>query len=263
MRLRSVVLLLLMTSHLTFAMKIDRVILSGDKPFYLDFWPYAARAWKQLLGIKPTLVIIGDHKVDTSLGDVIRFKPIKGVPTGLTAQVIRLLLPALFPNDVCIISDIDQLPIKASYFRDMIASIPVNKFVIYNDKAYKKDTKRLPMCYCVAQGKTFAELFNLKSPQDISRKIKKWNSYNHGFFTDEQILYNYIKHWKDSRKRCVKLGDGLGPRDKRRINRNRWKYDPALVKKGFYVDAHLLRPYKTHKKELDNLARLAGVKNIP
>ncbi len=244
-------------------MKIDRVILSGDKSFYLDFWPYAARAWKQLLGVKPTLAVIGDVKVDTSLGDVIRFKPIRGIPSGLQAQVIRLLLPTLFPNDVCIISDIDQLPINASYFRDKIAAISDDKFVVYNNKAYKHSLKRVPMCYCVAQGKTFSEVFHVRSRKDFAKKIKQWYSLKHGFTTDERILYSYLKKWKHAHSRCIRLGDTLGPFDKRRINREFWGYDPLLLKKGdYYVDAHLLRPYKKYQPQLDRLARLAGIRNI-
>ncbi|HLB40602.1 MAG TPA: hypothetical protein VJJ83_02325, partial [Candidatus Babeliales bacterium] len=80
--------------------KLDRVILSTDnKPEYIQFWPIVARAWQELVGLRPTLVLVADEsvQVDTSLGDVIRFQPVPEVPTGLQAQVLRLFLPVLFP----------------------------------------------------------------------------------------------------------------------------------------------------------------------
>jgi hypothetical protein len=257
---RGVLILVLISGINLHALKIDRVILSGDKPFYLDFWPYAARAWKQLIGVKPTLAVIGTIPVDESLGDVIRFQPLKGISTGVHAQVIRLLLPILFPDEVCIISDIDQLPINRAYFQDAITHIPDDKFVIYNDKSYPDEPGRIPMCYCVAKGRTFKDLFGVETREDIERTVRLWGSLGFGFHTDELVLSRSIASWSLYATRCFKLGDTLGPSDKRRINRHFWGYDPQLLKENYYVDAHLLRPYFQHQEELDRLARLAGVR---
>ncbi len=265
MRISEIIACLILVSFTSmFPFKIDRVILAADaNPFYLDFWPYAARAWKQLIGVTPTLALVADEsvQVDESLGEVIRFRPIKGMPAGLQAQVIRLLLPVLFPHDICILSDIDQLPLKKSYFHEPIASIPPDKFVIYNDDAYRGAEQRFPICYCVAKGTTFRDLFHVSTIQGIRRLMGEWYRFGWGFHTDELVLYRSLMDWKEAASRLVKLGDGLGPSDKRRINRAFWHYDPALLKKGYYVDAHLLRPYKRYKKELDALAQLAGVRS--
>ena len=262
MRFLWIFLLVIFGSTTSHAFKITRVILSANNDsMYLDFWPYTAKAWKQLIGIKPTLALIGDEtvKVDESLGDVIRFKPIPGVPTGLHAQLIRLLVPAYFPNEYCIISDIDQLPIKKSYFIDQVRSIANDKFIVYNNWCYGK-VRRFPMCYVAAQGKTFRELFRINTEQDIPKIIKHWASLGKGFNTDELVLYTTLVTWKQYTKRCVKLNDTLGPNDNRRINSKTWEYTPELVRQKYYVDARLLRPYSRYKKELDRLATLAGVR---
>jgi hypothetical protein len=256
------ILSLLVYMPLSQALKITRVILSAnDDSTYLDFWPYAAKAWTQLIGVRPTLALIGDEnvQVDESLGDVIRFKPIPGVSTGLHAQLIRLLLPIYFPNDGCIISDIDQLPIRRSYFIDQVKRIPSDKFIVYNNRCYGKYARRFPMCYVAARGYTFKDLFKIKTEQDIPKRIKQWARLGMGFNTDELVLFFTLMRWDQYRTRCVKLNDTLGPRDNRRINRQRWHYIPELVRKHYYIDAHLLRPYKKHKKELNRLATLAGV----
>ena len=246
----------------SFALRIDRVILSSNaNPLYLEFWPYAAKAWNQLIGIKPTLALIGDEtvKVDESLGDVIRFEPIVGIPTGLHAQLIRLLVPAYFPHEVCILSDIDQLPMSKSYFIDQISTLGDDKFVIYNDLCYGPDIQRFAMCYVAAQGRVFQDIFNIPDTASIAHILKTWASYNLGFDTDELLLYKYITQWTKYTTHCVKLGDTLGPWSNRRIQRYLWQYDPKKIQDKYYIDACLIRPYHEYKQELDKLAQLAGV----
>ncbi|MBA3954444.1 hypothetical protein H0X48_03950 [Candidatus Dependentiae bacterium] len=251
------------------ALKLDRVILAtNNNPLYIEFWPYVAKAWTQLIGIKPTLALIADEdvKIDESLGDVIRFKPLPGVPDGLYAQVIRLLLPAYFPNDGCIISDIDQLPLQRSYFVNTIASVPDNQFIVYNNWCYGKTTPRYPMCYVAAKGQVFKKLFDIQTVEDIPTIVERWASMGLGFDTDETILYHTLVNWKFYKTECTKLNDTLGLLDKRRILDNRkassapLHYKPHLVRKNFYVDAFLPRPYSKYKTELDNLAYLAGIR---
>jgi len=116
------------------AIKLDRVILAtNDNPEYIEFWPLVAKAWKEIVGIQPTLALIGDEsvQVDESLGDVIRFAPIEGVSTGNYARTIRLLLPILFEDEVCLISDIDMLPLSKEYYQGSIADVPEDNFVVY------------------------------------------------------------------------------------------------------------------------------------
>ena len=207
----AIVLCISFTS-LTYGFTLDRVILSSNNnPLYLEFWPYAAKAWTQLIGIRPTLALIADSsvQVDETLGDVIRFEPIPGVPTGLHAQLIRLLLPAYFPSDGCILSDIDQLPINKSYFIDQVRDIANNKFIIYNNLAYGPDIKRFAMCYVAARGSVFKEVFNIPDISSIPQIIKSWVEKKLGFDTDELLLYNYVTNWQDYSTQCIKLNDNL------------------------------------------------------
>lgn len=99
---------------------------------YFDFWPIVAKAWKRLIGIKSTLALITDKdvEVDEMVGDVIRFKPIPGVSTSLQSQLVRLMLPAYFEDEICIISDIDMIPISKSYHIDSAKELPEDVFVV-------------------------------------------------------------------------------------------------------------------------------------
>ena len=240
--------------------KIDRVILSTDNnPLYIEFWPIVAKVWKEYIGVQPTLALIAtkDVKIDETVGQVIRFEPIKGIPIALQAQCMRLILPAFFEDDVCIISDIDMIPLNKQYFLDTIKDFADDSFVIYKNGYYEahRHTGLLPMCYNVSKGKNFKEIFEIKDPKDIKEieeKIIYWSSLNWGWSTDERMLNKYVTNWKHYKDKCIKLGHY----DDRRIDRIHWHYDANGVRNGSYVDAHCLRPYSLYKKVIDDMVNL-------
>jgi len=238
-------------------MRIDRVILATDgNDLYADFWPLVAAAW-QRFGIRPTLAVIGDEvQVDERLGEVIRFEPLTGVPTGLHAQAIRLLLPTLFPDDVCLLSDIDMLPLNGRYFTSAVSAVAPDRFVVFRDAAYAAQERRFPICYNAARGATFLEIFGNGSKRTIAASISEWAGRNLGWHTDELVLHEYVSRWSASSMRCVKLGHGV----RRRIDRSCWRFRPWLVPFGRYYDAHLLRPYAAHRAEIDRLAWWIGIR---
>lgn len=234
------------------AFKLTRVIVASDEnPTYSEFWPITSRMWKEVVGLTPTLAFISDNpkKIQKGFGDVLCFKPIKDIPTSFQAQVIRLLLPALFPEDYCIISDIDMIPLQKNYFIDSVKSIADNCFVVYRDKAYAPDYPQYPMCYLAAQGKTFAEIFNIRTKKDIKKIMKEWYQLGYGYTTDERMLYKKLHEWSAFKSRCILLGEGVGPR----IDRIDWQYDKQKLRNNFYIDSHMLRPYSTHKQQIDTL----------
>lgn len=240
------------------ALKLDRAIVSTDtNPTYIEFWPIVARAWKELIGVQPTLALIApaDVVVDETVGDVIRFEPLPGIPTALQAQVIRLLLPALFPDDGCVISDIDMIPINKKYFIDSVQNAPDNAFVVYRNKAYDAHAHRYPMCYNAARGSVFSEIFHITSREEIPDKIKQWHALNLGWATDELVLYRSLAQWPQQKTRIVRLNHGV----ERRIDRIDWNFDCTAATRKFYIDAHCLRPYHVYKKEIDTLLLALGV----
>lgn len=248
------------------ALKLDRVILATDAhPDYIEFWPTVAKAW-QNMGIKPTLALIAhaDVQIDESLGDVVRVEPIDGIPTSFQAQTIRLLLPTLYPDDGCILSDIDMIPLNRAYFVDSVAHCPDDSFVVYRDKAYHEHEQKYPMCYLAAQGSTFQEIFHVATLSGIRKKIQALYDLDLGWNTDELMLYYYVNEWKDFETRCVKLGHGV----QNRVDRSHWVHDSGLLRSGHYIDAHCPRPYSRHKKSIDKLVsvqnnKLSTIKMYP
>ena len=97
-------------------MKIDRVIVSTTShKNYINFWPIVSKSWKNL-GIIPTLIYTSNKKIKfDSEQDVLNIN-VRGIDPIFTAQNARLLVPSLYPNDVCLTSDIDIMPLSKNYF---------------------------------------------------------------------------------------------------------------------------------------------------
>lgn len=250
------------------SIKIDRVIVATNaNADYIEFWPIVAKAWKEVVGIKPTLALIADDSVivDETIGDVIRFKPIDNIPTSFQAQIIRHLLPIYFEDEVSIISDIDMLPMNKYYFTESVKDVPEDNFIVYRDKAYLyyerkaewirdfPDYPGLPMCYCAAKGKVFKDVFDIKSTEDIESKIIEWyNTFyaQWGWSTDEFVLYNSIRFWKKRSTNYTGLGHATIGRIDRWYNLD---YNFDLLKQHQYTDMHCPRPYSNYKKEIDEI----------
>ena len=232
---------------------LNRVILaSNNNDQYIQFWPIVAPLWEQM-GFRPTLALIADENcnVDTEIGDVIRFKPIPGVSESLHAQSIRLLLPVLFPDDNCLISDIDMLPISRSYFVDGAAPCPENAFLVYRDGAYSKNEKKYPMCYFGGKGRVFTSVFGVSTKPEIRRLIRKWSKLGHGWNTDEIMLYQYVNDWEQKGGNVFRLGHGVGPR----LDRLYWNEQTKDLEISRYIDCHCPRPYIINKQSIDAIVQ--------
>ncbi len=234
------------------ALEIKRVIVSANNdPTYIEFWPIVAKLWKRA-GFIPTLALIAkdDVKIDTSIGEVIRFRPIPGVEESLQAQTIRLLLPILFPDDGCLVSDIDMLPISREYFKKGAALCPDDAFLIYQDRAYDGyNWKKYRMCYVAAKGNVFQKVFKVETYEEIERRIIEWAAEGHGWTTDETVLYREVCNWEKNEEGLVyRLGYGIGPG----IDRLYWNLGDVdrLVASGV-IDCHCPRPYSINTETID------------
>lgn len=233
--------------------EINRVIVAtNNNPTYIEFWPVVAPLWEQM-GFRPTLALIADEScsVDTSIGDVIRFKPIPGVSEALQAQCVRLLLPILYPNDGCIISDIDMLPISRTYFVEGAKKCPDNAFLVYRDKAWPEGSKRFPMCYFTAKGAIFSSIFGISKQEEISPLIEEWSKLGFGWDTDEKVLYKYTTNWEASGNQLILLGKGV----ERRLDRITWDAQMKTLSIKDYIDSHCPRPYSAYRDSIDRVVK--------
>lgn len=263
---RQFLLLSLIVVSITATAPIKRVIFGCDTNWdYLSFWPVVAQVWNNL-GYRPTLAFVAplDTPIDETIGDVIRFEPIPGYSTANQAQVIRLFLPAFFEDDICMLSDIDMIPLSAEYFNGGISQVTENNFVIFRDKAYAiygpNYFKKYPMCYNAALGKTFKALFKVDNINDeLCQRVRALLRWNYGWQTDEMALQMYIKHRDRTAIKVKRLGHGVEARVDRGMVYVGMIYDEEQLTSGKYIDIHCPRPYTKYRTDIDEVLLKAGV----
>jgi hypothetical protein len=229
------------------SLELNRVILSTDEnDLYIQFWPIVAEAWKAM-GIRPTLALISEHDcVDSTIGDVIRFDPIPGFSTAMQAQVFRLFLPVLFPEEGCIISDIDMIPISKEYFVNNAKLCPGNAFLIYRDEAIPKEYNEYPMCYIAAKGKIFGSIFRVADKIDFVDRLRECRTIHDAFNTDQVVLFRWVNRWQLDGGEVVKLGHTVT----QRLDRADWRdWRPEEIECA--IDAHCPRPYSQYRNSID------------
>jgi len=237
-------------------MVIDRAIVSTDSnPLYYEFWPVVARAWKNIK-IEPTVAVIGALDLNYACGTVIHAPLIDQIPSGFIAQVIRLIIPCFFPEEVSITGDIDMIPLSRKYFQENIVDYDQDKILVFSADAYK-DELRYPMCYIAAKGKYFQQIIGLSDlkPETIRTFIQQLYGRNQHWDTDE-LFFAAQLHQSALFSNTIFLNrGGWKPFAWHRIDRVGWRYSKGGLIFNRYIDAHCLRPFDLHIAQLTDLIK--------
>ena len=160
------------------------------------------------------------------------------------------------------ITDIDNIPLNSTYFTKNIENIDNNKWINYRDW---KTRNEICMCWQITLPETWKEVFNIRSIDDIIKRLIKVNNNikyvdghdKSGWSTDQLDLYKYVMKWHKSTNNYVCLQDintGF-----RRFGRPRAELNQEtkkLIKSGFYSDCHCYRPYLKYKSMSDEIINL-------
>jgi len=242
-------------------MKIDYVFLgSNNDKYYLDFWPIISKTWKIELGIEPILGYVSneEYQLENKYGQIKKFPIIEGVDPGLQSQIVRIFLAKFFKGN-CLISDIDMLPISKNYFYNLSRLINSENFLISSaDHIQSLQNEMFPMCYLLGHSTAYKEIFDLNL--DWENFCLLLDSYKEGWFSDQKYVYKKIKEFNSKNKNCIFLYRGWDKygRAARRIDRDFWSYDIEKIKNDYYIDCHLLRPYKENQKQINLLLESLG-----
>jgi hypothetical protein len=163
-------------------MKIDRVILTlNNNKTYTPFWNIVAPIWKNIFNITPTLIFNGtqeefdSNNFDLSFGDYIILNSIPEVSEPNPDWSVTWSLfwgASQYPDDVCLLSGIDQIPIGNFFFKEIL-KYDNDKFIIGFSDAYANynihtlgyfntQTNVLyPSSHLVGKGKKFKEIYQI------------------------------------------------------------------------------------------------------
>jgi hypothetical protein len=263
-------------------MKVERVILSSNNnEMYYPFWNVVSKIWKTKFGIEPVLIFIGteEEKNKCDLSDeygqiIINDLPIEGKLAWECTWAL-FYYTKFFPEDTCIIMGIDQIPTGTFFLKDSITHISDDSYVMLTDDAYENtpfgrwDIGGIsPTAYHIAKGKLFNDIY--KFEETFEEEIKKINSMNLTTMWGKETGNNkwgydetYSSKVLYQQKNKFKIiGLSLNKEfNTRRIDcfRNvEVPYNLEALKSNYYIECHSCRPYKDHKKWIDDLSN-----NIP
>lgn len=254
------------------SLKLSHVVVSSDlNPRYLDCWPLAKQAWREIAGLEPVLVLIADHAPAGLDADpnVRVFPPVDGIHTALQAQCIRLLYPALVEGATgVLVSDVDMVPLNRSYFHEPATKVGERDFLAYRDVFFA--ASEIPICYNAAHPRTWGDVFRVSDAADVHAQLGEWGTgirYDavrggHGWDTDQVILFRTLVE-RARQERDVWILDD------RFTNLHRLEsphFGPGgpegalaqWIRRGLYSDFHLRLPVAENASTNRKVVDLAG-----
>ena len=250
-------------------MKIQKVIVStNSNPLYFDFWKSFSYVWKEKMGADPVLVYIDADpdaaQIDDRWGQVIRVKSVDGVPEYLQTQWSRFFFARLFPDSICMTSDIDMYPLNKSYFmEDFLLDGNWHLHLNGNGVTGKYDDWisgkcNLTVCYHVNYGKQFPLIFDMEDSWED--EIQKLHSLNLG--KDQSQWAEHLKgmnQWGAEEDYSTAILRKKGADSLRvyakglyghRFDRSAWDVCKQAMGSHTFVDCHSLRPFTQNRESI-------------
>jgi hypothetical protein len=223
---------------------------------YLELWPTVRRAWSELVGLEPVLVLVArPDEIPAALredSDVIRLEPLPALHTAFQAQCVRLLSPALVETDGgVVVADVDMAPLSGRYFTRPASHVGADDFIAYRNVTV--DLGEIPICYNAARPSTWSAVFGVRSLDDVRLRLEEWGrgvAYDgvhggSGWTTDQRILYRTLcERGRRSRDVWLLDDDYTGFRRLERASLEKWGDLPSFARadlaRGRYSDFHCL-----------------------
>jgi hypothetical protein len=221
------------------------VVSANNNSEYLDFWPYVAKAWKELIGIEPILLYIDDKEPSQELskhGKVFYLESIPEWSIVQQAQSIRFWAARLLDAPF-IISDMDMLPISKEYYENGVSGIGDTGIVSYSSDVinyrWYKTNPQYPMCYLAGDPNSFINCLQLNDTdhKDFLRRLMKMNI---RFGTDQKFFYNQSRVTTGYSLTHLNRGWIEEKYAVGRLDKVIWP-EPGYNTDG-YIDCHLPRP---------------------
>lgn len=259
-------------------MKIQKVLFSSSDE-YIGFWEPISKLFYEKLGMESLLIYFGDkHTPTEKYGKVMHIKPLS-YPTRIQLLWSRIWFSKMEPNTTWLLGDIDLFPLQKNRFIDKIKDIPDNFHVhlgynkisdppnLWQIKGSVYGGADLASHYHVGKGSVFDKNFDLHDTFEESCKfIFESKKYGLGFFREQfnndEWKYHCCCEHLTTEKLRQKLNTinfmGLYYEFKHGINRGEnMVYNDELLKQGYYIDFHSLRPYESNKEPIHRILDLA------
>ncbi len=258
--------------------KFDKIIISTDENnLYYEFIPIVAEAWNKFFPeCELHIAFVTERDANDTLvkkmdqyGIVHLFKAIPNIPTCSQAKMSRHILASSFGDSVCMLEDVDTIPLQREYYEDRTSQREQNHILIvgaevYIHPSYPSLAGKFPMSTITAEGTVFKEIINPNNLSDTDL-MQSWvveqtpdgvvdtqhiwqTSLGKGLdFSDESLISVLLQKWDNTRITYVKR-DTVGDTDW--IDRSKWSIDENKLVNCKYVLCNFLRPFSSHYEQI-------------
>jgi len=254
-------------------MKIDKIIVSTtNNELYYDFWNPLSKTIKEKFSIDPVLIWVGEEEdfnktsLNKDYGEVHFLKINEDYPIPVQATIAFHYGTKFYPNDICFIQGIDEVPLSKIFISDLVNEFSDEDYVMLIANAYFPnhhwtfENSASPSSHHCAKGSTFNNIYGFEENfEDEVRKV--FNSGVKPFWfedtfwgMDESYLSFKLRQYNN--QDIIKSLNYFELMCQRRLDCNRHyelAYDLDKLKNGWYSQAHLCRPFSAHKEWLTKL----------
>lgn len=255
-------------------MRLTHVVLASDaNPRYLECWPLTRRAWREVLGVEALLVLVAgraDAPPELLADEAVHVvEPLEGIATGLQAQCIRLLYPAVLDVDGGVmVSDMELMPLSPSYFHGPLAHLDERMFVSYRDLLFYR--RMMAIAYNVARPETWRSIFGVETVEDVRARLDEWTRpvFYHGmrgaegWYTDQEALFATLESWPERSERLWVMDDaytGFLRLDRHDVSEGGLTREQArAIRRRRYTDYDSHVPHSEFRELNETVLRLAS-----
>ncbi len=252
-------------------MKFDRIIVSSDESYFLQYWIIVAKAWNKFYPEKKlTLAFVTNKTYDNltvkklqEYGEVVLFPVIDGIPTANQAKMARHILATKYENDISMIEDIDSIPLQRGFVDRVTSFKEEGKLLSVGYEVYENSEHKgkFPISNITGEGNIFKEILNPNNLQ-YEDLIKSWiglKVFDHkeainnpsSVFSDESLFRALIIQWNGNvtkTRRDVNIHTDW-------IDRSWWSIDSDKLNNGGYVMTNFLRPFDENYSRIEPIVK--------
>lgn len=242
----------------------DRIIVSCDDTEFKQYWYIVYKAWKKFYPtIKTTLGFVTNRDYNDELvmemkkhyDDVIILKPVENVPTANQAKVARHYLATTYNSEVCMVEDIDTIPLQKEFIDRITSSrkpetlLAVGYEILENTEHHGK----FPISNMTAESYIYQKFFNPKklSWEELIKSFIDLRKFDHkeainvdkNIFSDESLVRVLVSRWSPDFYNITRVRRDVDIFNYW-IDRSWWKIDLNKLNNGEYVFCNFLRPFK-------------------
>jgi|14_taG_2_1085336.scaffolds.fasta_scaffold10436_4 hypothetical protein len=253
----------------------DRIIVSTDENrMFLQFVPIVSAAWKKYFpDAQLTVALLTSRDAQDPLvlevkkwADVRICTPVDGVPLANQAKLARFFVASSFKQEVCMIEDIDTIPLQKEYFYNATSQREPGKLLAVGKNVLDGTPHegKFPISTMTAEGFIFEEIFN---PERLNfsgfiNTFCRLNIFDHkedvlkdpNLFSDESATRALISKW--SKNKNINFVDRNVDIQERWIDRSWWpsSIDAEKLKSNYYVTCNFLRPLSENFSKIKPIA---------